>query len=130
MLSLLARIPLRAYLLAAALLAASLALRHALHSADARGYARAQAEYQAAAEAQREANRGSARKAEQGDAVRTVYRDRVITQTLKEIRYETASLSACPVPAGAVRLLNAAAQCAGEDRSPACEPGDPVRPPQ
>lgn len=94
------------------------------HNIEQAGYARAQAEYQAAAELQREGNRGRARDAEQKQAAQTVYRDRFITQTVKEIQYVTANLAACVLSPGAVGMLNDAARCAGEDRPAACGAGD------
>lgn len=56
--------------------------------------------------------------------------DRYITKTVTEVRYATQSLSACPVPAGAVRLLNDAAGCASKDSAAACGAGDGVQPPK
>lgn len=52
--------------------------------------------------------------------VQTVYRDRFITNTIKEIEHAAQPLAVCPVPADAVRLLNDAARCAREDRPAAC----------
>lgn len=86
------------------------------------GYDRAQDEYAAAAELQRETNRSTAREVEEKEAVRTVYRDRFIIQTIKEIEHASAPLASCPLPADTVRLLNAAAQCAKSDRPAACQP--------
>lgn len=88
------------------------------HSIDEAGYARAQAEYQAAAEFQRESNRGRARVAEEKQAVQTVYRDRYITRTTKEIDYAAQDLASCPLPPAVGRLLNDASRCAYEDRCP------------
>lgn len=76
------------------------------------------------AERQRQANRGLATGAELRYVTQTVYRDRIITKTLKELPDAAAPLAACPVPADAVRLLNAAAACAREDRPAACQPDD------
>lgn len=84
---------------------------------------------EAVADLQREANRDRSRIADQGYADRTVYRDRFITQTITEVRHETAGLALCPLSARAVRLLNAAADCASEDRPAACGAGDGVRAP-
>ena len=86
------------------------------HTADKAGYDRAQVEYQAAAEKQREANRTTATKAEKKESVRVVYRDRVITKTITEVRDASAPLAACPIPDAAIRMLNDAAQRAREDR--------------
>lgn len=109
--------------LALALLAGAWKVYHAIDKA---GYSRAQAEYQAAAELQRETNRGRARVAEEKQATQTVYRDRYITRIVKEIDHAAQDLDRCPVPAGAVRLLNDAAQCASEDRCPTGGAGDGV----
>ncbi|MGB3069283.1 MAG: hypothetical protein WBC18_12080 [Ottowia sp.] len=87
------------------------------HTADKAGYERSQREYQAAAEKQREANRATASKAEKNEAARVVYRDRIITKTITEVRDASAPLAACPVPSAVVRMLNDAAQRAREDRS-------------
>lgn len=116
-------------LLAAALLVAGLertqVLKARAETADAR---QALADYRLAseqqAERQREANRGRAAGAEVRYVTQTVYRDRIITKTLKELPDAAAPLAACPVPADAVRLLNAAAACAREDRPSACQPDD------
>lgn len=86
------------------------------HSADQAGYERAQIECQKAADAQREANRQAAHESEKKESVRVVYRDRVITKIVKEARDATAPLASCPVPDGAIRMLNDAAQRAREDR--------------
>lgn len=85
------------------------------HTADKAGYDRAQAGYQAAAEKQREANRLTAGKVEKKESVRVVYRDRVITKTITEIRDATAPLATCPIPAAARILLNDAAREAREN---------------
>jgi hypothetical protein len=80
-----------------------------------------------ATELQREGNRGRAAEVEQRVGAQTVYRDRFITKTVKEIERVTEPMAACPVPAGAVRLLNDAARCAREDRPAACGADDAVR---
>lgn len=82
------------------------------------------AEYQAAAEAQREANRARVTVAEQKQAAQTIYRDRYITKTVKEIQHVTQNLAACVVADPAVGMLNDAARCASEDRSASCGAGD------
>ncbi|MBB1601902.1 hypothetical protein [Variovorax sp. UMC13] len=102
------------------LAAAFFYVQHLERSADSAGYARSQAEYAAAAELQRESNRGRAHQAEVKEAAQTVYRDRYITRTVKEIEYVTQDLAACPVPPAAVRMLNDAAKCASEDRPASC----------
>lgn len=88
------------------------------HAIDKAGYVRAQAEYQAAAELRRETNRGLARAAEEKQAVQTVYRDRYIYRTVKELDHAAQDLDRCPVPRPAVRMFNDAARCAYEDRCP------------
>lgn len=113
-------------LCAALLVAAAAGVWKFWHSAEKSGYERRQREDEAAAEFQREANRGRARTAEQGEAkqaqIRTVY----ITKTVERVRNATAPLASCPVPDAAVRMLNDAAQCARQGRSPACAPDDAV----
>lgn len=94
------------------------------HTADKAGYERSQREYQAAAEQQREGNRGTARKAESSEAVRVVYRDRIITQTITEVRDASAPLASCPLPLDTIRLLNNAAKCAREGGSASCAADD------
>ena len=69
---------------------------------------------------QREANRTRAVEVEERIVTQTVYRDRFITKTVKEIEYVAQPLAACPVPADLGRLLNDAARCAREDRSASC----------
>ncbi|MET3915165.1 hypothetical protein ABID97_001947 [Variovorax sp. OAS795] len=96
------------------------------HTADRAGYDRSQAEYQARAELQRESNRGRARVAEEKHAAQTVYRDRFITKTVKEIRDVPSSGTGCLVAPRVVRLLNGAAACAREDRPGACSVHEPV----
>lgn len=102
-------------------------VQHLERQADAAGYARSQAEYASAAELQRESNRGRAHQAEVKEAAQTVYRDRYITRTVKEIEYVTQNLAACPVPPAAVRMLNDAAKCASEDRPASCGADGGVR---
>lgn len=77
---------------------------------------------------QRQRNLALQRAAELHYTVEAQVRDRFITRTITEVRDATAPLAACPVGADAVRLLNAAAGCAGQDRPAACGAGDPVRP--
>jgi hypothetical protein len=96
------------------------------HSADKAGYARSQAEYQSAAELQRESNRGRAYKAEEKQATQAMQRERYITKTTEEVIHAAQSLSVVPVPDDARRLLNAAAQCAREDRPASCGAGNSV----
>jgi hypothetical protein len=96
------------------------------HTADRGGYERSQAEYQARAELQRETNRGRARVAEEKHAARTVYRDRFITNTVKEIRDVPSDGTGCLVAPRVVRLLNDAAACAREDRPGACSVHEPM----
>lgn len=73
---------------------------------------------------QREANRGRAVEVEERIVTQTVYRDRYITKTAKEIERVTQPLASCPVPADAVRLFNDAARCAREDRPASCGADD------
>jgi hypothetical protein len=80
-----------------------------------------------ATELQRESNRGRAAEVEQRVVVQTVYRDRFITKTVKEIERVTEPMASCFVPPAAVRLLNDAARCAREDRPAACGADDGVR---
>jgi type II secretory pathway pseudopilin PulG len=96
------------------------------HAIDKAGYTRAQAEYQAAAEAQRESNRGRTRVAEEKQAAQTIYRDRYITRTVKELDHAAQDLARCPLPPAAVRLFNDAARCAEQDRPASCGAGDSV----
>ncbi|WP_295539311.1 hypothetical protein [uncultured Pseudacidovorax sp.] len=118
-------------LLAAALLVAGVQRAQVLTArADTAAARQALADYRLAseqqAELQREANRGRATGAEVRYVTQTVYRDRTITKIVKELPNAAAPLAACPVPADAVRLLNAAAACAREDRPAACQPDDGV----
>lgn len=100
------------------------------HTADKAGYTRAQAEYQAAAELQRESNRSRTRQAEEKQATRTIYRDRYITRTMKEIDRAAQDLARCPLRPAAISLLNDAAGCADEDRCPTGGAGDGVPAPR
>lgn len=100
-----------------------------LAAADAAGYKRHQQEAQALADQQAQSNRDLQRAAELRYTVQAGVREEFITQTVTEVRYVTNHLAACPVgPAGVLRL-NAAAQCAREDRPAACGPGEPLRGP-
>jgi hypothetical protein len=105
----------------AALVLAGLLLHQRAQTAQAR---QALSYYQLASERatelQREGNRGRAAEVEQRVVTQTVYRDRFITMTVKEIERVTEPMAACPVPADAVRLLNDAARCAREDRPASC----------
>ena len=96
------------------------------HAADKAGYERRQREDEAAAEFQREANRGRSRAAEQGESLQTQIRTVYITKTVERVRNVTEPLASCPVPDAAVRMLNDAARCARQGRSPACTPDDAV----
>lgn len=111
----------------AALVLGGLLLHQRAQTAQAR---QALSDYQLASERatelQRESNRGRAAGAEQRVVTQTVYRDRFITKTVKEIERVTEPMAACPVPAGAVRLLNDAARCAREDRPASCGADDAV----
>ncbi|KQP37544.1 hypothetical protein [Pseudorhodoferax sp. Leaf274] len=79
-----------------------------------------------AAVRQADENRGRSAQVEERIVVQTVYRDRYLTKTVKEIERATQPLAVCPVPADAVRLLNDAARCAREDRPAACGAVDAV----
>lgn len=74
-----------------------------------------------AAEMQRTANRSRSQDIERGQGERTIYRDRFIDRTIIEVRDATQNLAACPLNGDTVRLLNAAAECARNDRSAACD---------
>lgn len=80
------------------------------------------AELKALADAQTERNRDLQRAAEKRYTVQAEVRERVITETITEVRYATQSLAACVVPERAVSLLNLAAACARDDSPPACSP--------
>lgn len=86
------------------------------------------AEYQAQANAQAERNRELQRAAEKRYTVQAGVRERVIAETITEVRYVTKNLAACPVSEPARRLLNRAAECAREDRPASCGAGDGVQP--
>lgn len=113
----------------AALIAAAAVAGYAWwqHRTEQRGAQAERARLEAMADLQREANRGRARDIEQAQAAKAVYRDRFFTETIVEIRHAAAPLAACPMPDAAVRLLNAAAECAREDRPASCAAGDQVR---
>ncbi len=121
------RNPAIAALATAALVLGGLLLHQRVQTAQAR---QALSDYQLASERatelQRESNRGRAAGVEQRVVTQTVYRDRYITKTVKEIERVTEPMAACPVPADAVRLLNEAARCAREDRPAACGADDAV----
>lgn len=78
------------------------------------------------AETMREARAQTARDAAQKETVRTVTRTVYITKKAKEIDHDAQALSACPVPARTVGVLNDIARCAREDRPTACKPDDGV----
>lgn len=86
----------------------------------------ANAETERQARAQQDRNRDLQRAAEMRYTVQAETREHVITQTITEVHYVAEPLASCPVPAAAVRLLNAAAGCAREDRSAACGAGEPL----
>lgn len=119
----------RATLLALIVLAVLAGVWKVWHAADKAGYQRAQAEAQALATAQAQRNLELQRAAERRYTVVAEVREKVITNTITEIRHATANLAACPVPVPAVRLLNHAAKCASSDSSAACGPGDGLRAP-
>lgn len=78
------------------------------------------------AEVQRQANRSRSLAAEQAQAQREPARTVYITKTVERVRDATAPIASCPVPDAAVRMLNDAAQCARQGRSPACAPDNAV----
>lgn len=81
---------------------------------------------QAQAEAMREARAQTARDAAQKESVRTVTRTVYITRKGKDLDREIQPLAACPIPVGAVRVLNDIARCAREDRPSTCGVDDAV----
>lgn len=85
------------------------------------GYQARKDEDQAAAELQREANRSTAREAEEKESVRSVYRDRFIVTTVREIRNEAQNLAACVLNDGTIRMLNDAARCAEDSGQASCQ---------
>lgn len=90
------------------------------------GRAEIRAADKAAAEAQTASNRELGRLAELHLSAVATKQERFFTRAAKEIRHVAESLTSCPVPADAVRLLNAARACASEDRPAACGNGDQV----
>lgn len=89
---------------------------------EARGAMEERARGEHAADMQRTANRSRTQDIERATGERTIYRDRFIDRTIIKVQDATQSLSTCPVPPDAISLLNAAAQCASDDRSAACGP--------
>jgi hypothetical protein len=74
---------------------------------------------QAAAE-QAARNRELQRAAEMRYTVAAEARERVIVETIVEVRRESQSLATCPVPEPARRLFNRAAKCAADPAAPGC----------
>lgn len=95
---------------------------------EAKGYARAQAEARDHADAQAERFRQLQRAAELRYTVAAEVRERVIVETIVEVRHASQSLATCPVPERARGLLNRAARCAA-DPAAACGPDQPLRDP-
>ena len=93
---------------------------------DNRGYQRAVQEADVATRAQQERNRELQRAAEKRYVVQTEVREQFIVETIKEVRYVTRNLASCQLEPDAVRLLNAAAACAREDRPASCGAHDQV----
>lgn len=114
-------------LVLAALAAGWWKLETALDAREAKGYARHQQEAKDLADQQAQRNRDLQRAAELRYTVQAETRDRFITTTITEVRHATAHLDACPVGAAGVLRLNAAAQCAREDRPASCGADEPVR---
>lgn len=77
-------------------------------------------------EMQRQANRSRTYAAETAHVTQTIYRDRYITQGVKEINREAPALNSFPVPVGTVRVLNDIARCARENRPTSCGADDAV----
>lgn len=80
-----------------------------------------------AAEMQRTANRSRSQDIERSQSERTVYRDRFIDRTIIEVRDAAPNLDACVLNPDTVRLLNAGAECARDDRGAACGPDGALR---
>jgi hypothetical protein len=96
---------------------------------DGRGYERRKQEDSKAAQEQTDRNRDLQRAAELKYTVQAGVREVFITNTVKEIRYDTQNLAACVLTPGAVRRLHDAAECAREDRPASCGADLPVRVP-
>lgn len=73
-------------------------------------------------------NRDLQRAAELRYTVVAQVRDRFITKTVVEVRNATDNLAACRLSADAVRLLDNASHCAGEDRAASCGADAGVQP--
>jgi hypothetical protein len=71
-------------------------------------------------QAQRDKNLELQRAAEKRYVVQGEIRDHYITQTITEVRHETANLAACVLTPVARSLLNDAGRCASEDSAAAC----------
>jgi hypothetical protein len=71
-------------------------------------------------QSQRDRNLELQRAAEKQYVVQGEIRDHYITNTVIEVRHETANLAACPVSNAAVRMFNRAASCASSDSAAAC----------
>jgi hypothetical protein len=74
-------------------------------------------------------NRELQRAAEKRYVVQQDARDRFHTVTVKEIAREAAPLAACPVPPDAIRMLNAARDCALGHSPSSCGADDPLHKP-
>lgn len=90
------------------------------------GYDKRAGEDKAAMDAQTARNVDLQRASEKKYVVQAEVRDHYIVTTVTEIRDATTALASCPVGAGAVRLLNDAADCARGDSPTACGAGEPV----
>jgi arginine exporter protein ArgO len=102
------------------------ALAHHNESMREQGRVEVREQTRQAAEAQATRNRELQRAAELRYTVQAEARERVIVETVTEVRYATQSLAACPVPADAVRLFNHAAGCTRTDLAAPCGAGQPV----
>lgn len=91
------------------------------------GRAEVRAEMAAAVAAQEARNRELQRAAEKRYVVAAEIRERVIVETIVEVRHAAQDLAACPVPDRARRLLNDAAACARDGSAAACGADQPVR---
>lgn len=86
------------------------------------------AEHAEAARAAETRMRELARAAEVRYVVQAEVRDRFFVETVREVSHAAAPLAACPLPAGLVGVLNAAAACAADDSAAACRGDGALRP--
>ena len=120
----------QAVVVAAALAALAAAATYAVHryneSLREEGRAEVRAEVAAATDRQHQANADAAQKVQ----IEYIERERIrvvtVRETLTEVNNETQNLAACALDAGDVRVLNAAAHRAIEDRPAPADPGQPL----